>query len=146
MKKNILSNSLVAATLVTSMLSVTFPKIALSSTELIRVCKKDNTSDSKALVSVNHDGNIITVEGDPRAIAIAGNALVVFTDTYIGQRTPGQHCQAANHKPLQRCCSENIEIPEIVIKPCHVLMPRLFPSPMRLPSLQHCSDPGFCPL
>ncbi|MEL6440523.1 MAG: Ig-like domain-containing protein [Cyanobacteria bacterium J06621_8] len=61
-----LSNVLIASATITGILAAGFPKMALSATELVRVCKENESSNTEALVYVNHEGNEIFVKGEQR--------------------------------------------------------------------------------
>ncbi|MEM8721024.1 MAG: Ig-like domain-containing protein [Cyanobacteria bacterium P01_G01_bin.39] len=60
------SNTLIASVTLTGILAVGFPKVALSSTELVKVCKEENSSSTDAVVYVNHEGSEVTVKGEQR--------------------------------------------------------------------------------
>jgi len=62
MKKRNLFNKVVTAVAFSGIFIAGFPKIAFSSPTVSNVCKKDNTSDSKAYVFVSNNGQDIVVE------------------------------------------------------------------------------------
>ena len=75
-------SSLIATIAFTGILSAGVPKIALSSTTIISVCKESDSSDSKYVVSINNDGQTIEVETHPDT---GGFSRTTVKNTLINQ-------------------------------------------------------------
>ncbi|MDJ0900941.1 MAG: hypothetical protein QNJ55_19225 [Xenococcus sp. MO_188.B8] len=64
--KNKIFNKIIATTAFASLVTTAIPQVALSESDFVRVCKQDNSNDSKAWIYYEDNGELKRVEGEPK--------------------------------------------------------------------------------